>query len=72
VLCAEGSEAFESLPAPIRNLGPWTGGPPGEIDQLRLPYRVLLGADGFSVSIIVRPIAHDVGQTEVTPANLLA
>jgi hypothetical protein len=27
VLCPAGSEAFESLPAPIRNLGPWTGGP---------------------------------------------
>jgi hypothetical protein len=47
VLCAEGSEAFESLPAPIRNLGPWTGGPEGEVERLRLPYRVLLGEQGF-------------------------
>jgi hypothetical protein len=47
VLCAEGSEAFQSLPAPIRNLGPWTGGPAGELERLRLPYRVLLGEQGF-------------------------
>jgi hypothetical protein len=41
VLCTEGSEAFESLPAPIRNLGPWTGGPEGELERLRLPFVVL-------------------------------
>src|SRR5215831_10155564 len=41
LLCAEGSEAFEVLPVAIRNLGPWTGGPEGEIDKLRLPYRIL-------------------------------
>lgn len=42
LLCAKGSEAFESLPVAIRNLGPWTGGPEGELDKLRLPYRILL------------------------------
>jgi len=36
-LCAEGSEAFESLPVAIRNLCPWTGGPEEEVDRLRLP-----------------------------------
>ena len=49
VLCAEGSEAFESLPVAIRNLGPWTGGPEGEVDRLRLPYRVMLGEQGFAI-----------------------
>src|SRR5215831_18141289 len=41
VLFAEGSEAFESLPVAVRNLGPWTGGPEGDVDRLRLPYRIL-------------------------------
>src|SRR5215471_10067242 len=31
LLCAEGSEAFESLPVAICNLGPWQGGPEGEV-----------------------------------------
>ena len=47
--CAEGSEAFESLPVTIRNLGPWTGGPEGEVDRLRLPYRVILAEQGFAI-----------------------
>lgn len=42
----EGSEAFESLPVAIRNLGPWTD-PVGEVERLRLPYRPLLGEQGF-------------------------
>ena len=49
VLCVEGSQAFESLPVAIRNLGPWTGGPEGEVDRLRLPYRALLGEQGFAI-----------------------
>jgi hypothetical protein len=49
VLCAYGSEAFESLPVAIRNLGPWTGGPEGELDRLRLPYRILLNEQKFVV-----------------------
>src|SRR5262249_1559237 len=49
VLCAYGSEAFESLPVAVRNLGPWTGGPEGEIDKLRLPDRVLLNEQKFVV-----------------------
>ena len=49
LLCAEGSEAFESLPVAIRNLCPWTGGPEGDVDQLRLPYRILLNEQKFVV-----------------------
>jgi hypothetical protein len=49
LLCEEGSEAFESLPVAIRNLGPWTGGPEGEVERLRLPYRILLVDQGFVV-----------------------
>jgi hypothetical protein len=49
VLCVEGSEAVESLPVAIRNLGPWTGGPEGEVDKLRLPYRILLNGQKFVV-----------------------
>jgi hypothetical protein len=49
LLCAKGSEAFESLPIAIRNLGPWTGGAEGEVDRLRLPYRVMLAEQGFAV-----------------------
>jgi hypothetical protein len=47
--CAEGSEAFESLPVAVRNLGPWTGGSEGELDRLRLPYRILLNEQKFVV-----------------------
>src|SRR5215510_4191906 len=47
LICAEGSEAFEVLPVAISNLGPWTGGAEGEINRLRLPYRVMLGEQGF-------------------------
>jgi hypothetical protein len=42
LLCAEGSEAFEALPAAIRNLGPWAGSREGEVSRLRLPLRSLL------------------------------
>jgi len=42
LLCAEGAEAFEALPAAIRDLGPWTGSKEGDVERLRLPYRVLL------------------------------
>jgi hypothetical protein len=30
---AEGAEAFEALPVAIRYLGPWTGGPGGEVER---------------------------------------
>ena len=49
VLCAYGSEVFESLPVAVRNLGPWTGGPEGDVDRLRLPYRILLNEQKFVV-----------------------
>jgi len=49
ILCAEGAETFESLPVAVRNLGPWTGGPEGEIAKLGLPYRILLDEQKFVV-----------------------
>jgi hypothetical protein len=61
-----GSEAFESLPAPIRNLGPWTAGPEGELERLRLPYRALLGEQGF-----VLLYCH-VSQLQLEAANVRA
>jgi hypothetical protein len=49
LLCAEGAEAFEALPTAVRGMGPWTGGPEGAIDRLRLPFRVMLNQQGFTV-----------------------
>jgi len=49
LLCGEGAEAFSAVPAAIRHLGPWTGGAEGDINRLRLAYRVLLGEQGFVV-----------------------
>ena len=37
------------LPVAIRNLGPWTGSKEGDVDQLRLPYRILLNDQKFVV-----------------------
>ena len=53
LLCAEGAEAFEALPNAVRGMGPWTGGPEGAIDRLRLRLRVMLNQQGFAV--ILRP-----------------
>jgi hypothetical protein len=47
LLSAEGPEAFASLPAAIRNLGPWSGSREGHIDQLRFALRVMIGEQGF-------------------------
>src|SRR5262249_52148928 len=49
LLCGEGSGAFNVLPAAIRHLGPWTGGAEGDINRLRLAYRVMLTEQGFVV-----------------------
>ena len=49
VVCAEGKEAFEALPAAIRGLGPWTGSREGEINKLRLHYRLTLLEQGFTL-----------------------
>jgi hypothetical protein len=49
LLCGEGSETFEALPAAIRNLGPWTGSKEGEVARRRLPYRTLLSEQGFMI-----------------------
>src|SRR5262252_5896308 len=67
LMCAEGAEAFEALPVAIRNLGPWTGGPEAEVERLRLPYRAMLGEQGFVV------IHAHVSKLELeTPASALA
>jgi len=66
VFCAEGSEAFEVLPVAIRNLGPWTDGPEGDVDRLRLPYRVLLNEQGFAI------IYAHVSQLQLESASLRA
>ena len=47
LLCREGAEEFNALPAAIRHLGPWSESKEGEIEHLRLPYRVLLAEQGF-------------------------
>ena len=45
LLCAEGSEAFKSVQT-------WAHGPgEGELNRLRLPYRVMLGEQGFDVHV---------------------
>ena len=49
LLCREGPEAFNALPAPVRHLGPWTGSREGDVDRLRLPLRVLLAEQGFVI-----------------------
>jgi len=56
LLCAEGAEAFNALPAAIRHLGPWTGGADGDVNRLRLPYRSMLTEQGFAV--IYAPVAQ--------------
>ena len=48
VLCHDG-EAFEKLPARIRQLGPWTGSREGEIANLKAHHRMLLAEQGFVV-----------------------
>src|SRR5215471_7446690 len=41
--------SLRSLPAAVRGMGPWTGGPEGAIDRLRLPFRVMINQQGFTV-----------------------
>ena len=46
----EGAEALSALPVAIRHLGrPWTGGAEGDVNRLRLPYRLMLAEQGFVV-----------------------
>jgi hypothetical protein len=47
LVCREGGEAFEALPASIRGLGPWQGSREGDIADLRLPLRLLLTEQAF-------------------------
>jgi len=49
LLCGGGPAAFNVLPAAIRHLGPWTGGAEGDVNRLRLTYRVQLAEQGFVV-----------------------
>ena len=49
LVCGEGSEVFEALPASIRGLGPWQGSKEGQISDLRLPLRSLLAEQGFTI-----------------------
>jgi hypothetical protein len=44
-------------------MGPWTGGPEGAIDRLRLPFRVMLSLQGFTV--VYAPVAQL--ELEMTP-----
>jgi len=56
LLCGEGAEAFNALPAAMRHLGPWTGGAESEVQRLRLPYRSMLTEQGFAV--VYAPVAQ--------------
>src|SRR6476646_5620289 len=49
LVCREGTDAFEALPAAIRHLGPWTGSKEGEVAKLRLAYRMLIEEQGFAL-----------------------
>jgi len=68
VICAEGSDAFEVLPVGIRNLGPWSGSKEGLINDLRLPYRLLLAEQGF---VIVHCHANTLALEARAPAPLV-
>ena len=45
VMCFD--ERFDQLPDRIRHLGPWTGARRGEVQNLKLHYRLLLAEQGF-------------------------
>lgn len=45
VICYD--EKFESVPDPIRHLGPWQGLMRGDIDVLKNHYRMQLAEQGF-------------------------
>jgi hypothetical protein len=40
---------FDRIPDQIRNLGPWVEAKEGEIEHLKLPYRMTLAEQGFAV-----------------------
>ena len=60
LLCRERTEAFEALPTLVRHLGPWTGAKKGEVDRLRLPFRILL-AEQCSLESHTQGRGTDVG-----------
>jgi hypothetical protein len=47
VICVEGE--FDSLPAAIRHLGPWTGSKEGDAEQLKAHHRLMLSEQRFVV-----------------------
>jgi hypothetical protein len=49
LLCGAGPAALNALPTAIRHLGPWTGAQEGEIDKLRLQYRLVLAEQSFLI-----------------------
>ena len=72
LLCGEGAGAFNALPTAIRHLGPWTGGAEGDVDRLRLPYRVMLAEQAFVVihtHVSQLQLEAVVGMYALHPAN---
>ena len=57
LLCAEGAEAFEALPVAVRGMGPWTGGPEGAIDRLRLPFHHVMLSHQQCFTVVYAPVA---------------
>jgi hypothetical protein len=47
LLCLE--DGFDALPDKIRQLGPWMGTHEGNVDQLKLHYRLLMTEQQFVV-----------------------
>jgi hypothetical protein len=47
VIFTEGT--FDSLPQRVRHLGPWQGLTGGDIDSLKLHYRLQLAGQGFVI-----------------------
>jgi len=52
VICRD--REFENLPLRIRSLGPWQGGREGDINDLKLQYRLQIEQQGFA--IVYQPI----------------
>ena len=60
VVCRDGD--FENLPQRIRSLGPWSGSREGEIDKLKLHYRLQIIEQGFTIvhrHVLAFSLEHD-------------
>jgi hypothetical protein len=58
--CREGG--FEDLPQHIRSLGPWSGSREGDIDKLKLHYRLQIMEQGFTIvqrHVLAFSLEHD-------------